>query len=72
MFHPASPVASLSSASLQGGEGALDSSQVRAKAVPGGAAPVRRASGSAAAEGGGGGRPEVGGGAVGPWHQGGG
>lgn len=40
---------------LQGGEGAVDQSQVRAEAVPGGAAPVRRSSGAAAAPGGGGG-----------------
>lgn len=71
-FHPAWPVASLSFPSPQGGEGALDPSQIRAEAVSGGTAPVGRAPGAAAPEGGGGGRPEVGGGAAGPRHQGGG
>lgn len=72
MFHPAWPVASLSFPSLQGGEGALDPSQVWAEALPGGTAPVGRAPGAAAPSGGGGGWPEVGGAAAGTRHQGGG
>ena len=50
----------------------LDSSQVRAEAVPGGLAAVRRAPGPAAAAGRGGGRLAAGGAAAGPRHQGGG